>query len=283
VRLRGLLNDIKFILRSPMGAVGTAILSVLVGLAILAPVIAPYNPWKIVAEPFSPPSPEHPLGTNDMGQDLLSELLYGARISLSVGFVAAAVATLIGTFIGVTAGYFGGVVDKVVTGIMDTFLLMPALPLMLVMAVFLGPGYFSIILVIVITSWPPIARLVRSQTMSIKKRPYIEAALAIGSSSLRIMFKHVIPNVAPLVMALTILRVGDAMIAEAALSFLGLGDPTAKSWGAMLHWAFRTGAFSYGAWWWIVPPGVMIGLAVFGFATLGYALEEYVNPRLRSV
>ncbi len=271
------------ILGHPMGRAGLIILSFFIGMAILAPVLAPYNPWEIVAMPFQPPSEEHILGTNDMGQDLLSELLYGARVSLSIGIIAAFTATVIGVALGLLAGYYGGALDRIVTGIIDVFLLMPALPLMLVLSVFIGPGFFTIVFVIVLISWPPVARMMRAQALSLRERPYVEAARAVGASSTRILLHHILPNVGPLALALAILMVGEAMILEAALSFLGLGDPTKKSWGMMLYWAFQTGAFSYGAWWWIVPPGICIASAVFGFALLGYAVEEYANPRLRSM
>lgn len=274
-------GGVKFVVKTPMGLLGTAVLFFFSAIALGAPYLAPYNPWKIVGPPFSPPSEEHLLGTNDMGQDLYSELLFGTRISLFVGVTAAFISTVAGTVIGVTSGYVGGFVDRVLTSLTDTILLLPALPMMLVLSVFMGPGYTTIILVITLISWPPVARMIRAQTLSVKSRLYVEAAKAIGAGSLRIILRHIVPNIAPISVALGVLMVGDAMIAEAALSFLGLGDPTQKSWGMMLYWAFQSGAFSYGAWWWIVPPGLSIAIAVFGFASLGYAIEELVNPRLR--
>ncbi len=278
----GFLTTIIEVLRRPWGLIGFIILMFFVSIAILAPYISPYNPWKITGRPFSKPSPDHLLGTNDMGQDLLSELLYGARLSLMIGVVAAVASTIIGTVVGLLAGFLGGVFDRTLTGITDVFLLLPALPLMLVLSVFMGPGFFTIVLVITVMSWPPVARMVRAQVLSIKNRLYVEASRALGAGGLHIMFRHVLPNIAPVMVAIAVLMVGEAMIAEASLSFLGLGDPTKKSWGIMLHWAFRTGAFSFGAWWWIVPPGLCIALVVFGFASLGYAIEEVINPRLRA-
>jgi ABC-type dipeptide/oligopeptide/nickel transport system permease subunit len=282
VRLRAGSGVLGVVVRHPMGRAGLAILAFFAAMALLAPVLAPYNPWEIVAMPFQPPSHEHPLGTNDMGQDLLSELLYGARVSLSIGVIAAFTATVVGVAAGLLAGYYGGTLDRIVTGIVDVFLLMPALPLMLVLSAFIGPGYFTIIFVIVLISWPPVARMMRAQALSLRERPYVEAARALGAGNARILLHHILPNVGPLALALAVLMIGEAMILEASLSFLGLGDPTKKSWGMMLYWAFQTGAFSYGAWWWIVPPGVCIALSVFGFALLGYAIEEYANPRLRT-
>jgi len=276
-----MVENLKLIVKNPMGILGLSILLFFAIVAILAPYIAPYNPWDIVDMPFSAPSSEHVLGTNDMGQDLYSELIYGTRISLFVGITAALISTIVGTIAGITAGYIGGLLDKILTSLTDTILLLPALPLMLVLSVFIGPGYTTIILVISLISWPPVARMIRAQTLSIKNRLHVEAAKAIGASSFRIICKHILPNIAPISVALSVLMVGEAMIAEAALSFLGLGDPIQKSWGMMLYWAFQSGTFSYGAWWWIVPPGLSIAIAVFGFASLGYAIEEIVNPRLR--
>ncbi|MEZ0290301.1 MAG: ABC transporter permease [Sulfolobales archaeon] len=272
---------IRFILRHSVGRVGLFILALLGLIATLAPYIAPYDPWKRVGIPMSPPSLKHLLGTNDVGQDIFSELVYGSRVSLMIGFTSALLASLIGMFLGLLGGYYSGSVDRVATGLTDTMLLIPSLPLMIVLSTFIGPSIATIILVIAVTSWPPAARMVRAQTLVIKNLPYIEAAKAMGASDLRIVFRHIMPQVTPLMLTISIIGSGEAMIAEAALSFLGLGDPLVKSWGSMLHWAFRSSGFTYGAWWWFVPPGVCIALAVFGFASLGYALEEYFNPRLR--
>lgn len=282
MRLKSLVNLLAYVAGHPMGRAGLAILGFFGLIAALAPVLAPYNPWEVVAPPFQPPSREHPLGTNDMGQDLLSELLYGARVSLTIGVVAAAVTTIIGVAVGLVSGYHGGTLDRVLTGVVDVFLLMPALPLMLVLSVFMGPSFLTIIFVIVLISWPPVARMMRAQVLSIKERLYVEAAKSLGASDTWILLHYILPNVGPLALAMAILMVGEAMILEAGLSFLGLGDPTKKSWGMMLYWAFHSGAFSYGAWWWIIPPGACIALSVFGFALLGYAVEEYANPRLRT-
>ena len=275
-----ILNILKYLIHHSTGRIGLVILGSLTLVAVLAPFIAPYNPWKRVGVPMSPPSPQHLLGVNDAGQDIFSELIYGARVSLLIGFTSALLASLIGMLIGLLAGYFGGLVNRVLTAATDIMLLTPALPLMILLAIFIGPGLATIITVITLTSWPPVSRMIRAQVLSIKNLPFIEAAKAIGSSDARIIFKYIAPQILPLVITVSIIGSGEAMIAEASLSFLGLGDPLAKSWGSMLHWAFRSGGFTYGAWWWFVPPGLCIALAVFGFASLGYALEEYLNPKL---
>ena len=160
-------------------------------------------------------------------------------------------------------------------------LLIPILPFMILLASILGQGYINIVITIAIFSWPGIARMVRAQVLSLKERDYVEAARALGASNRRIMFKHILPQLLPLMMALTLIRVGGAMITEASLSFLGLGDPTNKSWGAMIYWAKNSGAISSGLWWWITAPGIMITITVLGFTQIGYAIEEYLNPRLK--
>ncbi len=264
------------------GLAGLVLLSIPIAMALFPELIAPYNPWETTGAPFEPPSWKHILGTNDMGQDIFSELVYGARISLFVGFAAAIATVVLGTVVGLVAGYVGGIVDEILTAITDTMMLIPVLPFMVLLASMLGQGYQNIILVITIFSWPSVARLVRAQTMSLKQNVYIEAARAIGAPSTWIMLKHILPQLLPLLTAFIVLRIGSAMIAEASLSFLGLGDPTQKSWGTMIYWAQRSGAISSGAWWWITAPGIMITISVLGFAQIGYAIEEYVNPRLRT-
>jgi len=264
------------------GLAGLMLLSIPIAMALFPQLIAPYNPWETTGAPFEPPSWKHLLGTNDMGQDIFSELVYGARISLLVGFTAAAATVVLGTVIGLIAGYVGGIIDEILLTITDTMMLIPVLPFMILLASMLGQGYQNIVLVITIFSWPSVARLVRAQTLSLKQNIYIEAARAVGASGTWIMFRHILPQLLPLLIAFIVLRAGGAMIAEASLSFLGLGDPTQKSWGTMIYWARQSGAISSGAWWWITAPGLMITMSVLGFAQVGYAMEEYVNPRLRT-
>jgi len=285
--LRRSLNEFMFFLRhSRLTQVGIALLSAIVLMAVFADFIAPYDPYAKVGNAMEPPSPEHPLGTNDMGQDILSELIYGARISLFIGFVAAISGTLIGTLVGIVAGYFGGVVDEVLMRITDIWLSMP----MLLFTIFLAsvltklPSFtimVSVILAIALTSWPGAARVVRSAVLGIKERPYIEAARAVGSSDARIMFKHILPNTVPILVVMVINRVAGAMLSEASLSFLGLGDPTAKSWGMIIHYAMIRNAVMLRMWWWFLPPGIMISITVLAVVLIGIGLEEYFNPRLR--
>jgi peptide/nickel transport system permease protein len=272
---------VKFVLSDLKGALGMILLLIPTIMALFPGLIALYDPWVPTGKPFEPPSIYHPLGTNDVGQDIFSELVYGARISLLVGVTSALLTVFIGLTFGVLAGYKGGVLDELIMAITDVMLLLPALPLMALLAVLLGPGYQNIVIVIALFSWPPVARMIRAQTLSVKENLYVEAARAIGASSLRIVLKYIIPQLIPMLIAHTILRVSGAMIAEASLSFLGLGDPRAKSWGSMIYWAQRSGAITAGAFWWIVAPGIMITITVLGLGLVGYKLEEWANPRLR--
>ncbi|ADV65592.1 ABC transporter permease [Desulfurococcus mucosus] len=216
-----------------------------------------------------------------MGQDIFSELVYGSRISLLVGLSAALATVVLGTLVGLIAGYYGGLVDDILSTITDIMLLLPVLPFMILMAAFMGQDYQNIVIAIAAFTWPGVARLVRAQVASLKGSLYIEAAKAYGAGSGRIMRVHILPQLYPLLVAFVVLRTGGAIIAEASLSFLGLGDPTQKSWGGMIYWAMNSGAISSGKWWWIVAPGLMITLTVEATALIGYAIEEYVNPRLR--
>jgi len=265
-----------------VGVIGVALLAALVLAGVFAPWIAPYRPDETTGSPFSPPSRAHLLGTNDVGQDLLSELIFGVRISLTIGFLAAAVSISIGTLVGVVAGYFGGWVDAVLMRLVDVILVVPFLPLMILLAAYLGPSFWNIILVIGILVWARPARVIRAQVLSLKSLDFVDAARALGVSSGRILRRHVLPGVLSLSLAQFILAAGTAILIEASLSFLGLGDPTAKSWGSTLYYAQVRSAFLSGAWkWWVLPPGLLITAAVLGFAFTGFALEEILNPRLR--
>jgi len=271
--------------RFRLGAVGTVGVLLIVMLSSaggLAPWIAPYDPDETVGDPFEPPSSRHWLGTNDVGRDILSELIYGIRISMTVGFLAAAVSIAIGTLVGIVAGYFSGWVDMLLMRLVDIVLVIPFLPLMILLAAYLGPSFWNIILVIGFLVWARPARVLRAQVLSLRSLDYVDAARALGASSARVLRRHILPGVLSLSLAQFILAASGAILIEASLSFLGLGDPTAKSWGSTLYYAQVRSAFLSGAWkWWVVPPGVLITAAVLGFAFTGYALEEALNPRLQ--
>jgi ABC-type dipeptide/oligopeptide/nickel transport system permease subunit len=266
----------------PVGIVGLILLAALVAAGVFAPRIAPYPPDQTTGAPFTPPSRAHLLGTNDVGQDILSELVFGVRISLTIGFLAAVLAISIGTLVGVVAGYFGGWVDASLMRLVDVVLVVPFLPLMILLAAYLGPSFWNIILVIGVLVWARPARVIRSQVLSLRRLDFVDAALALGATTRRLLVRHIVPGVLSLALAQFILAAGTAILIEASLSFLGLGDPTAKSWGSILYYAQVRSAFLSGAWkWWVLPPGLLITSAVIGFAFTGFALEEVLNPRLR--
>jgi ABC-type dipeptide/oligopeptide/nickel transport system permease subunit len=269
---------------SVVGSVGLAFLILLAATAVFAPWVAPYNPEETSGGPFEAPSRSHPLGTNDIGQDILSELIFGARISLVIGFLAAIVAISIGTAVGTVAGYFGGWVDVALMRAVDIVLVIPFLPLMILLAAYVGPSFWNIILVIGLLVWARPARVLRAQVLSLRSLDYVDAARALGASAGRILRRYVLPGVLPLSLAQFVLAASNAILIEASLSFLGLGDPTAKSWGSVLYYAQVRSAFLSGSWlWWVLPPGLLITLAVLGFAFIGFALEEILNPRLRGI
>jgi peptide/nickel transport system permease protein len=269
---------------SPSGVVGLAVLVVFVLLAVFAPVVADPSGLEVTKATggvLAGPSGGYPLGTDENGRSVLTLLIWGSRISLFVGLLATAISMVIGTLIGLTSGFFEGWSARVLFRLTEWFLVVPFLPLALVLASVLGRSLFNIALVIGVTSWPGTALLIRSQTLSVKERPYLERARVLGAGRWHQMTRHVLPNVMPMVFANTTLTVALAILAETTLSFLGLGDPTRVSWGSMLEDAFSVGAMTTGAWWFIVPPGVCVVLVVLCFTLVGQALEEIFNPRLR--
>ncbi len=265
------------------GLIGLGILVLFALMAIIGPYLISYNAASVeeISTILNPPDSEHWLGTDDLGKDVLAGLVRGSRISLLVGITSTIISMLIGAVIGISSGYYGGTIDAILMRLTDVFLVIPWLPLMLVLTAILGANLLNVILVIGITSWASTARIIRSQTLSIKERPFIERARAIGSSNFHIMFSHILPNVFPLIFANTILVTAIAILSETTLSFLGMGDPTRVSWGMMLHFAFEAGATIIGAWWWIIPPGLAVVSVVLGFTFVGNALDEVLNPRLR--
>jgi ABC-type dipeptide/oligopeptide/nickel transport system permease subunit len=252
-----------------------------VAIALAAPLIAPYNPWIRVGSPFSGPSFGHILGTNDSGQDIFSELLYGARTSLLVGILAALMVSTFGTVVGLVAGYFGGMVESVLMRITDIFLLIPDLPFIMILALYLGPSVWNVALAIGLLWWSGLARVIRSIVLTIKEEPFTEAARAIGASSGHIMLSEILPHTFPVILVAVIRFTGFGILYEAGLSFLGLGDPNEKSWGTMLHFAETNGAFVRGMWYWFLPPGLCISLAIVGFTLISFSLDRILNPKLR--
>ncbi|MFM9447335.1 ABC transporter permease [Streptomyces acidiscabies] len=230
--------------------------------------------------PLESPGGEFWLGTDRYGRDLLGLVIWGSRVSLLVGLLAAVLSVTIGTLIGVTAGHFKGAYATVAMRVTDWFLVMPALVLAIALATVLSRSLGTVILAIGVTSWPTTARLVRAQTLAVESRPYIERATALGGGHGHIMVRHVLPNVMPLVLAQTTLMVSSSILAEATLAFLGLGDPTVVSWGGLLQEAREAGAVSAGDWWYLVPPGIAIAVVALAFTLCGRAVESVLNPRL---
>jgi ABC-type dipeptide/oligopeptide/nickel transport system permease subunit len=277
-----LLREVRYVLlENRVGLAGLSIIVFFTLMAVLADWIAPYNPYELVGPPYTPPNERFILGTNDVGQDIFSEFIYGSRVSLYVGLTAPLISSAVGTVLGLLSGYLGGFVDELVVGAVDVMLALPSLPLIIILAAYLGPSLNNIIIVLAVFGWPGFTRIVRSQVLSLRERPYVEAARAAGAGSLRIMFRHILPHVVPLVIAHVILSATSAILTEAGLSFLGLGDPTAKSWGQILRRAQVGHALHQGLWLWVFVPGLAIALLGAGFTLLGIAIEERVNPRLR--
>jgi len=267
------------------GLIGLCILGFFVVIALAAPLLADADGLRVTKATggfLESPSGEYWLGTDENGRSVLTMLIWGTRISLLVGLLATAISMVIGTVVGLVSGFFEGWTARVLYRLTEWFLVIPFLPLAIVLAVVLGRSLLNIAIVIGVTSWSATALLIRSQTLSIKERPYLERARLLGAGRWHQMTRHVLPNVMPMVFANTTLTVAAAILAETTLSFLGLGDPTRVSWGSMLEAAFNVGAMTTGSWWFIVPPGICVVLVVLAFTLIGQALEEIFNPRLRS-
>ena len=266
------------------GVVALIFLIVLVILALAAPLLA--NSRGLSAALSTNPANagpgwHYPLGTDADGRSVLTELIWGARISLLIGFTATLLCMVIGSVVGIVAGHFGKVTDNLLMRVTDWFLVVPFLPLAIVLAKTLGPSLGVIIFVIGITSWPGTARIIRAQALAVETRPYLERSRALGAGHGHQMVRHVLPNVMPLLLANTILTVAGAILAETTLSFLGLGDPLRPSWGEMLNEAFFTGGGSAGNQIWLIAPGIAIILVVLSFTMVGHALESALDPKLR--
>ena len=275
-------GDVRaLLLNTWRGRIGIVVIGISVFVAIFGSLLAPYNPTASSLDVLAPPSWSHVLGTTENGSDVFSQILVGARVSIVVGFAAALISAVLGAAVGLAGGYFGGWVDGVLDPLENWFLVIPTLPLMIVLARLLNPSLTVLIIVIGLTSWAGTGRIVRAQVLTLRERAFVERARALGAGDGYIIRTHILPNTLPLIFANTVLIVAVAILSEAALSFLGLGDPTRISWGTMLENAFQSGAPSAGAWWYVIPPGLCITVLVLAVSMLGYLFEEYVNPRLR--
>ncbi|HEY0212031.1 MAG TPA: ABC transporter permease [Paenirhodobacter sp.] len=261
------------------GVIGLVLLVLIVAVAVLAPMIFPNNPWKMVGRPFVPPfdNMKFMLGTDTVGRDVAAGLAHGARVSLLVGLVSTLAALLIGIPMGALAGYFGGWVDDVLMRITEFFQTVPSFALAIVIVAIFQPSVVSITLAIGIVSWPPVARLVRGEVMSLRRREYVEAAILQGLSAPAIILRQVLPNAISPIIVMASLMVASAILLESSLSFLGLGDPNLMSWGYMIG-AARTVIRQ--AWWLSLFPGVAIVLTVLALNLIGESLNDALNPRL---
>ena len=267
--------------QSPLLLAGTIMVSLFAMVGILAPWLASYDPRAITGDVFEPPTRAHPLGTNDAGVDILSRLVWGSRTTLVVVVCATALVLAIGIAVGLTAGLLGGLADTVTMRVVDVFLGLPILPVLIFIAALSGPSLTLSILMIGLFTWPQTARIVRSQTLSLRSRGFVDSARGFGGGPLYVMRRHLIPALGPVIAANLVFVGGLAVITEAGLAFLGLGDPGAVSWGADMNRALSDPQISIGTlWlWWLVPVGLALTLAIVGFTLIGVALEPRFNAR----
>ena len=274
-------------IKNPMGKAGLIILLVFMLMAIASffvPLLGPVYDPMTGADPnitySTGPSFQHWLGTDFIGRDLFVQLLEGAKVAFIVGLSCAFISVVLGTAIGMISGYAGGIIDTLLMRVADIFMVLPSLVILLILASLWELSIWVIIFIIAIMRWPSVSRIIRSQTLSLKSRPFIEASRVAGASNFRIIFKHIMPNVLPLAFLYMTFRVTSAILVEAALSFLGFGDPGQVSWGMMLQWVWSSGHM-FQAPYWLLPPGICISLLTLSFYMLGRAMDEVLDPRLR--
>lgn len=272
---------IKTFFKHKLGVIGLLGVILIVVVAVFAPYIAePVSGYGDYSNVLRPPSEEHLFGTDDMGLDIYSQVIWGTRTSLQVGFLTVLIALVIGVPIGLISGYFDGFISSLAMGLTDVFLTLPVLPLMIIMAAVIGSDIKNIALVIGLFSWPKLARITRASTLSVRNMEYINAAEVLGASNFKIMTKHVLPNVSgPILVNMTII-IATAILSEAGLSFLGLGDPLTWSWGKILENAHQSGSF-LSAWWYSLFPSLAIMFFVISFNFIGMGIREALNPKLR--
>lgn len=273
--IRGLLTTNKKI------AVGSGIVLFFILLAIIGPFVLPYNPMGLSQVIKAPPSAAHWLGTANLGQDVFSQLIYGSRSSIFWGFLTGSFVMVVSVTIGLVGGYFGGLLDEFLTLLTNIFLLIPSLTLAIIAVAYFPRTPLTIAIVIISTHWCFNARVLRAQTLSMRNREFVSAARAGGESTWRIIFVEILPNEIGIVAASFVSTVIFAILAWAALEFLGLGDPNAVSWGSMLYWANQSGAIFGGQWWWFLPPGLCIALVGVGLTLINLGIDEIIDPRLR--
>jgi peptide/nickel transport system permease protein len=259
-----------------LNRIGFALVILFVLTAVFVDIVSPYDPWDRF-EPYEKPSRNHILGTNDIGNDIFSELIHGCRASLVVGIGAAIIATLLGLSVGLLSGYFKGALDEMLMGVTDIFLMIPRIPLIIILAAFLKSSSWLIMLALGLLWWTSTARVTRSRTLQVREMDFVASARCLGFSNRYIIFSDILPNIFPVIVPKFMLTIATAMISEASLSFLGLGDPSMKSWGLMINFALIKGGLVNEMWWWYLPPGLCIILFVYSIVSLGFSFDEYMG------
>jgi peptide/nickel transport system permease protein len=273
---------VRELLRNPKARLGVGIVLFFVLVAIFAPLLAPGDPSEFVDRPNLAPSLAHLFGTEGQGKEVLAQTVWGARISLTVGFATGLLTTLVAIIIGMSAGYFRGKIDDALSLLMNLFLVIPGLPLLVVIAAYLRPGLGTIIFALSFTGWAWPARVLRSQTLTLREKDFVSASIVSGESNTRIIFREILPNMASIIVGGMIGSVSYAIGAEAALSLIGLTDVGNISWGTNLYWAQNNSALLTGSWWTFIPSGMCIALVAFGLSMINYGMDEITNPRLRA-
>ncbi len=276
------LGPVGTLLRSSKARIGLAIVMVFVLAAVFAQWVAPGDPKKFVGGINKPPSAEYILGTNPQGKDVFRQLVWGGQLSLIIGFGSAFLMTTIAVVVGMIAGYYRGWIDDVLNFIMNLFLVIPALPLLVLLSAYLKPGTATIIFALAITGWAFNGRIVRAQTMSLREKDFVAAAVVSGEPGLKIIFVHILPNMVNIIVGGFIGAVIYGIMASTGLAFLGLASTQDVTWGTNLFWAQNGGALMIGAWWAFVPSGLAVALVAFGLALINYGMDEITNPRLQA-
>lgn len=277
----GLRRVLRQVLGQPSAILGLVIVALFVASAVLSPVIAPYSVTARSCDVFAPPSSTHWLGCDGAGIDELSLVLHGGAVSMIVGLFSTLIAMTVGAGFGILSGYFGRWVDVLLMRITDYFLVVPQIVLMIVIAALWGPSLFHVIIVIGALMWTGTARVIRAQVMSIREQAHVRRVEALGAGHLRIIFRHILPHVGPLLVANAIIAITVAIFNETALAFLGLSDPNRVTWGTIMEKAFDRAATSAGAWWAIAPAGLAVAFFIVGCYLIGRSIEDALNPRLR--
>jgi peptide/nickel transport system permease protein len=274
------INRIRDLIHDPIALSGLSMLALIIIMAVFAPLLSGYSPDDYTGQIFSPPSTDHLLGTDSMGQDIWSRLLYGARTSLFVAFAVAIITSALGLFIGATSALFGGIYECFWMRIVDAMISIPPIILMILVGAYLRPSMLLLIIFMSLFSWPSGARIFRSQVLSMKERMHVSAACTFGADWKHILINHITPDLIPIIIAMMIQDARRAVFMEAGLAFLGVSDPMIISWGKMMQQAL---AFTYlNAWeWWLVPTGIALSLTLMGLSFIGFSLETAMDPRLR--